>query len=416
MLSAVLGALAVGLVYGWTTDTLLTLPSRRALGAGSTRTATPRPANAQKKPSAGTRRSSGPEPPLPVAVTDPSVKPWLAVAGGLLTAGLLAASLTFWNWATQAKLYTLHYVFVAGVLWLAVRTRHALITADVGHLPNAPRWSLRRWPPPIRRVHSLAVLIGLALTNHYMSLFLLPGVAVLLLTPARPVGVPARRVLRHLPTLILAAGLPLLLYLYLPIRARMQPLLNWGEPDTLTNFWRHITVSQYQNLIGGIAGTNLSDGLIRAANQFTPGIGVLLLGLIGGGVVYLARHDRVLLAASAITALGSLGYALNFQIREIDSYYVPVYMILLWWAGLGLAAGWGTLTRQLGASARWAAAWPVQLAGAGLLPLVVLGLNWSGAGHRNDDTTLRYLHNAYQNFQPNALVLTNWWDLTSGSY
>src|SRR4029078_9470036 len=96
---------------------------------------------------------------------------------------LLAVSFTFWHWATQAKFYTLHFAFVAALLWLALRARRAFV-AGAGSSPAlAPRWSPKEWPPAVRLLHLLAFTIGLSLTNHFMTFLLLPGIIVLLLTP-----------------------------------------------------------------------------------------------------------------------------------------------------------------------------------------------------------------------------------------
>jgi hypothetical protein len=45
---------------------------------------------------------------------------------------LLAVSLTFWNWATQAKFYGLHYIFVVALFWLGWRAHRALRAETAG--------------------------------------------------------------------------------------------------------------------------------------------------------------------------------------------------------------------------------------------------------------------------------------------
>src|SRR5262249_38625358 len=68
-------------------------------------------------------------------------------------AGLLAASHSFWLWAVQAKVYTLHEAFVAALFLVALRaTRPAAMPAS------------RRQ----RLVVLLALLLGASFTNHVM--------------------------------------------------------------------------------------------------------------------------------------------------------------------------------------------------------------------------------------------------------
>ncbi|MDQ6747819.1 MAG: hypothetical protein M3010_06935, partial [Candidatus Dormibacteraeota bacterium] len=282
----------------------------------------------------------------------------------------------------------------------------------------AHRWPPAAWPPAIRLLHLLALTAGLSMTNHFLSNLLWVGLAILLLAPigrARPAWAP---IFRHAGTVVAAGLLPLLLYLYLPIRAGMQPLLDWGSPDTWGDFWRHVTVWQFRVYIGqsaGGLGSYVADAFLFAANQFGPWLGTLLLVPIAAGVVYLWRTDRGVLAATVATALIDIVYTLNYQIREVVVYYIPFYMIALWWAGLGIGQGilWA---RRLPAGAVLSRAPAAGLAVGALAPLLGLALNWGAAGHQNDDTAALYVRNAFKNFAPNAVVETDSWDLVSGAY
>src|SRR5207253_2291821 len=137
---------------------------------------------------------------------------WAAAGGALAAAGLLAVSLTFWNWATQAKMYSLHFAFMAGLLWLALRTRRALYADAANNAPPARRWPPVAWPPAIRLLHLLALLAGLSMTNHYLNLVLWVGLAILLLAPIGRARTPWTRIFRHAGTVVAAGLLPLLLY------------------------------------------------------------------------------------------------------------------------------------------------------------------------------------------------------------
>jgi hypothetical protein len=345
---------------------------------------------------------------------------WRAVAGGIAAAGLLAASLTFWNWATQAKFYPLHYAFVAALLWLALRARRALLAeVSSGSLP-ARRWPPGAWPTAVRLLHLLFFTVGLSLTNHFLTFLVLPGIAVLLLTPIRYAGANLRAIWRHAATLLVAGLSPLLLYLYLPVRAGADPLFAWGLPDTWNNFWRHVTARGYQGLAGGgDFGSHLADAIIYAANQFGPWLGALLLVPVALGLVHLWRRDRGLLAATVVLAVTHVVVVLNYGIREIATYYVPLYMVVLWWAGLGVGSVVDWLQGRLpslgealpsGSTARSAA---LTVALGAVLPLVALAVNWGAAGHRDNDTAEFFVRNAFKNFRQDAVVLTNYWDLTS---
>jgi hypothetical protein len=460
VLSALFAAVAVSLFYGLVTDTLMGMAAFRGTSASrsghpraSATSATPAAKSAPSgktaraksisplaKERAGERRAPGDKnratpasstKPIKerslqsaastsVSTEDEHLVTWAAVAGGMAAAGLLAVSVTFWNWATQAKFYTLHFAFVAALPWLALRARRALITDAANGSTLAPIWPPKAWPSSTRLLHLLVFTIGLSLTNHFLTFLLLPGIAVLLLTPLRYAL--WRRVVRHAGTLVIAGLLPLLVYLYLPIRAGMHPLIAWGTPDNWSDFWRHVTAQSYQGFFGASdLGNHLVDAIVYAANQFGPWLGTILLVPIGVGVTYLWRTDRGLLVATALVALTDLLVVLNYNIREIVTYYVPFYMVVLWWAGLGVTQGIVWVHRQLPTTSSTptlvvSRSSAITLVLGAMLPLIGLASNWGAAGHRDNYTAELFVRNAFKNFRQDAIVLTNYWDLTSAAF
>jgi hypothetical protein len=330
---------------------------------------------------------------------------------------LLAVSLTFWNWATQAKFYGLHYIFVVALFWLGWRAHRALRAETAGGDAPGTSWAPRTWSPATRLLHAIVAVTGLALTNHFQTFFVLPGIAVLVVTGLRTLPEIRQRLLRYTPTLVPAGLVPLMLYLYLPIRAGMQPLFAWGQPTTLPAFWRQVTAQNYQHLFSsGNLGTHLVDAGVYAANQFGPILTLLLLVPMAAGVRYLWGTHRSLLLATGGTAGLSLLVDVNYNIPEIATYYVPIYMIGLFWAGLGVAGGVRWLLGQAVAQrAAGLARWGSLPAGA-LLPLVALLINAGAAGHRDNYTAELFIQNAFKSLPPNAILLTDYWDLSSLSF
>src|SRR5687768_10634944 len=86
------------------------------------------------KRSRGSRMASNPE--SPPTVPRAAYSPWelLAAAGA---ASLLGASASFWSRSAQAKMYSLHFFFVALLFWLALNYRWAYERND---LLVARRW------------------------------------------------------------------------------------------------------------------------------------------------------------------------------------------------------------------------------------------------------------------------------------
>ncbi len=138
----------------------------------------------------------------------------------------LVAALTFawtptlWSQAVITEVYTLHAALAAVLLWLALAWREEV------RLFGKSRTSRSGW-----LLAALALLFGLGLAHHRTTLLLLPVLLVFLAWQA-PAGYWRRRQSILLALLALA---PLLLYLYVPLRAPATPYLAielWPGPPT----------------------------------------------------------------------------------------------------------------------------------------------------------------------------------------
>src|SRR5215212_4895493 len=130
------------------------------------------------------------------------------VAPSCVAALLFGLSRDFWSQAVIAEVYTLNTLLVALVIFLLLLWRD---TRDDRHLLLT------------------CFSVGLSLTNHLTSGLLLPAAALF-------VGLLDRRKLTDLRLMSKGAVLFLIAltpYLYLPIRASMNPPLNREAPDDL---------------------------------------------------------------------------------------------------------------------------------------------------------------------------------------
>jgi hypothetical protein len=204
--------------------------------------------------------------------------------GGVLSAAVgalaFAVSPTFWSQAVITEVYTLNALFLAATFYLL------LLWRDSGR---------------DRHLLLAALTSGLAVTAHATS--------------------------------------GLLPYLYLPIRASMDPPMNYNDASTLEGFLFIVTGGNFRGQMFAFgpeemltrAGTYL--GLL--AEQFPP----LLLVAAVGGLVALLLRDRPALVLLGTLALGTVGYALGYDIPDIGAYFIPSYLVaaLLVSVGLGYA-------------------------------------------------------------------------------
>ena len=159
---------------------------------------------------------------------------------------------------------------------------------------------------------------GLALTNHTSSLMLAPAILFMILSVAP--GLLRRK--RSAFGAILPFLLGLSPYIYLPLRASMQPPLNWGDPSNLSRFISHITAEEYQGFLF-VAPRLFLDNAVRFMGSvwenFNP-LGFLFLAL----GFFFGRRDRVR-DFLIFSSLFQLLFIFNYNIVNIETYYLPVF-------------------------------------------------------------------------------------------
>jgi hypothetical protein len=343
---------------------------------------------------------------------DRSRDAWLAPSAAL-GALAFAASPALWFQSIRAEVYTLNLLVVLGAAWLLA----GLGDSERGEAASGPEsresgradlWSAapaaadRRSAlpglraggprsdagPPLPRppagghpaaVPLAAFVVGLGLGNHHFLVALaLPG--LLWLVAAHPAG---RRWLRPgRLALLLAVGLVALLpYAVLPLRARLDPAVNWGDAATLGGFLDVVTARVFQASVdpAARAGVSVAANLVTAfalfLDQLTPP--VALAGLFGLGVVTW-RRPRLGVALWLLLAGSVLSKALMFLDPENpdDHGYFQTALAML---ALGAAALVGALVER----ARRLPARPARVAAAAALAALVIGVPaWQILRHR----------------------------------
>ncbi len=265
----------------------------------------------------------------------------LSRLSAVFSALLLAFSPSFWSQANIQRVYALNALFVILVLWATAA------------------WYRNRKD---RSLLLAALLCGLGASNHtFMALMVVPvGLFALSVEPA----------LIRRGRLILQAAIAtivgLLPYLYLPLRSRQNPRLDWGNPETLSalkatilreDFWHRAYWESWSDL-GPIAADFL--GSLSAE---TLGCGWVLAVL--GTVVAFRRGNRFPLLPSLVLLTNFLAMAFHGSRSDIflwHRYYIPSYLCLALLAGYGVAALKARLPRLTALLL--------------IIPVTVAALNW----------------------------------------
>jgi hypothetical protein len=236
----------------------------------------------------------------------------VAVAAGI---GLATTRLV-WQNATRADPHAIHLAFVALLLLALVRW------ADGRH----DRLDGRAID---RRLVLAAVVFGLAVGNHSLTLLLVPPIALYVAAVEPDV---LRRP-RFIAACIGAAALTIVLvFLELPIRGGLLPApLIYGRPATWDGFWYIALAEQFRGSLGDVFGNlpaKLGDLVSKAGLWFGP---LALVVPVAFAVAAVRAPRFTLLTGSAmlITLLFNQAYA-N---AEIERYYLgPVLWIWVWLA------------------------------------------------------------------------------------
>jgi hypothetical protein len=255
-------------------------------------------------------------------------------APALLAGGLLALDTTFWYYSLAAERYTLNLALLAGAWWAA-------------------------WEAGERRSVRLAVLssalLGLGLTVHPSDALLIPFWLSFLVC-----RVPAfRRSLRPWLALALAGALPVLLYLYVPLRwaaysdwpllpgiARSSAVYKgmvhvWYTPGVTLASTRlyllgmggyAVSLTQANNLHGALGMLALlSPAWLNALSW--PVLSLALLSVVG---VWFRRRDRALMVVTGLFALYLALMVAYIGQGKNEAYLLPSDWIVYFWAAWGI--------------------------------------------------------------------------------
>ena len=338
---------------------------------------------------------------------------WVGLAAGLV----LATTPIAWQIASRADVHALHLALVAILLGLLVDWERRRSASKLDGLDHRAERSLV----------GAALIFGIALANHTLSLLLVPGIALFVL--AVEPGIVRRRRL-FWGCLGVALATTALLYLELPLRAGVfrAPLV-YGHPETLFGFLYVALGAQFAGSISGPLANldvKLGDLVAVAGAQF----GVLAWFIPVGLVVTVIRQPRYALL-TVPSLLITCWFAESYRNAEIWRYELGPALIAITWLAILAAelvsllerladhAPQGSFLWSLGATivdgVRGKASVILELS----LVAVLLIPNASAVAGRAQDVdrstdliATRWLAGVLPRFDPHGVVLS-WWSFST---
>src|SRR3984893_7667456 len=325
----------------------------------------------------------------------------VAVAAGLL----FACARTLWAYATIAEVYTLNSLLILAVFFFLLRWRRRLLESR--HFATRERFGENTHCDWL--LYVAAVLFGLAFGAHHVTVALtLPALAVIVYQTE---GAKFFRGKRLIFAALWAIGALLFVCSYLPFAAAREPILNWGNPSSLSAIWAHVTGRQYQVFLSfspGNIGSQLPQFAGLLLREFSPRWLPLALSFAIVGIAAAFKRDRTTFFFLLFIVLADVGYVLNYDIAEDkDAYYLPTFITVAIAAGLGLhrLLSWQKFNRHR--------AYLIVALAILLLPALAFASNWPFNNRRHYFIAQDYVENILNSVEPNGLLLTLDWQVAS---
>jgi hypothetical protein len=277
--------------------------------------------------------------------------PWLWEIPSVFGALVFAFSYQQWFQACGAKggIYTLNTLLTVAMLYLFFKMRE------------------RSWF--IKSFLLMGFLYGLSLAHHWPNQFVMAP-AYLWFFFSSQKRVPFKDVLTSLlrpfdlwekiRNIVSAFGsvnfirvftlgiISLSVYLYLPLRAIQDPIINWWDPRTLDRLWGTVIRKGYLGT-GDVHGMatyvrNLKRFWMHAEHQFGGGFTFVLYALAIWGFIWLwnkkQRKDALglsILGAGVFFGIILFNNPLEGYQWTIDNFFTPVFLVVAMFAAAGIA-------------------------------------------------------------------------------
>jgi hypothetical protein len=229
---------------------------------------------------------------------------------------ILAFSKTYWFQSTSVEVYSLHIFLISLIILF-------LLKAYL-HIENGKGGLSKYWI-------FFAIFLALGFTNHMTTLLILPGAAYLYFNKN---GFNKRAIKRIALMLVIFLPVLILIYVYLPVRASQEPLINWGNPIDLERIIRHISGKQYQVWLFSSmesAKKQFVYFFTSLPKEFSLSLFIILLGFI----VSFIKAKRLGIFIF-ICFVSTILYSINYDINDIDSYFLLAYISLSFFSAFGI--------------------------------------------------------------------------------
>ncbi len=298
---------------------------------------------------------------------------------------------TLWSQATSNEVYSLNVLFYNLIIVLLLLWRSNLGKSQGDGDPSGERIFFL-----------LVFLYALSFGNHMSTILLFPALVFFTVaTQGRSVFDSKKLILS-----LLLFVLGLSIYLYLPLRSSRNPLLDWGNPETCSTFKRHITGWQYQVWMFSESTEKLFANFGNFVKLFFHQFPSYLLPLSLLGIYELFSKDRKTLLFLLILFFANIFYGINYDIPDIDPYFLSSFLVNSILIGVGLYFLFQIIQKLK----------VKKLISYGIifcfifLPFVILKKNYGEADKSKNCLAYDFASNLMRSVKKDAIILTDVWD------
>lgn len=235
---------------------------------------------------------------------------------------ILGFSKTYWLQSTSVEVYSLHLFLLISALYFFLKA----------YLANPVQLNKTNSIKNNRNWIYFSVILALGFSNHMSMIFILPGIAYLYFISYGFNKLSFTKIGIMLAVFFFTLFIS---YSFILIRANQNPLLNWGNPSNLRNLYFHISGKQFSGAMfksSKIAEFNLINFFKSIPFEFA--FGTLLFSIIG--IIYSLIKVKRLFFFILFNVVITFSFAINYNIRDIFTYYLLAYIGLTIFIVIGL--------------------------------------------------------------------------------
>ena len=260
----------------------------------------------------------------------PRVSGWVRVLSGWIFTLIIMQGSGFLEQSTTTEQYTLMTAFIAVILCTATFLGFPVDRRVMEKRSRSELWAV--W-------FCLGLFWGLAIGNHLSQISLGFFLAVLIwLVPVKH----AAWITRIKRAVSVLGGLigGLLVYLWVPLRSRVNPLLDFSDVETLGRLYRFVSRSYYHTRTWAQVPRGFITEWIKSYD-LSGQLGTVGLCLAGAGIViFMLKFRKSLLILFCVAVPYAAGMLLaHMRQTSMDIFYIREYGVLDWHLPLYIVLG-----------------------------------------------------------------------------